>query len=375
MKIAIFTDSFLPGIGGTENAVFNYALALSKNHEVMVLAPKYSKEFADNAYPFKIVRAKSIKITDNDFWAIPKITKSLKQALKEFNPDILHTQTLGMMADFANSYGKKNNIPIINTTHTKYRYCYIHSLKSKFLAEMVMKRVVKRANNADKICTCSHSMIDELISYGAKKEIGVIKNGVIRDAVEVDRVKSNGHFNFLYVGMISTIKNLDFTLRSLALVKKEGRNDFTFRLIGRGSDVKKIQKLARKLKLDKNVEFIDSLTDKAQLNRYYAEADLFLFPSIFDNDPLVVLESANCQTPSLVLAGTGASERLTDNESGFISDNSEPSYAKKILELMNDREKIRTVGKNTDKIFTTWEQTATQYLQVYKELIENKKPS
>lgn len=38
MKIAIFTDSFLPGVGGTENAVLNYAAELSKTEEVIVFA-------------------------------------------------------------------------------------------------------------------------------------------------------------------------------------------------------------------------------------------------------------------------------------------------------------------------------------------------
>ncbi len=371
MRIAIFTDSFLPGVGGTEQAVFNFARALSENHEVMVLAPKYRRPFDDNAYPFKIVRAKSIKITDNDFWAMPAISKTLKKELKTFNPEILHTQTLGMMAGFANSYGKKHNIPVICTSHTKYRYCYVHDLKSKLLAEMVVKRIIKRANNADALCAVSYSMAEELKSYGAKKDALVIRNGGEKRTPDYSKPSDKKIFNFVYVGLVSTIKNIDFTLRALALVKKE-RSDFTFTIIGRGPDEKKLKKLTQKLGLNDNVVFAGVVRNREELNKYYKLADLFLFPSVFDSDGLVILEASNFGTPTLVLEGTGASERLTDGVTGFISGEGENAYAQKIIELMNDRDKITEAGKNASEIFSSWNNTASEYLKVYKKLTDEK---
>ncbi len=369
MKIAIFTDSFLPGVGGTENAVLNFALALAKEHEVMVLAPKYRRAFDDNAYPFKIVRAKSVKITDNDFWAMPKLTKSLKVALKEFNPDILHTQTLGMMADFANRYGKKNNIPVVCTAHTKYRYCYMHDLKCKLLTDMVIKRIIKRANGADKLCAVSDSMAEELISYGAKTKATAIKNGCnLKCNDQVIKPSFDGKFNFLYVGLISTIKNLDFTLKALAEVKKI-RDDFSFTLVGRGSDEKKLKKLTKKLGLENNVVFVGVIRDRNLLEKYFVNSELFLFPSIFDNDSLVILESACYGTPALVLENTGSSERIVNEQTGFTAKNDLNAYANRILELMDEREKLRTVGKNASSIFSTWENTTKQYIELYEEML------
>ncbi len=366
MKIALFTDSFLPGVGGTENAVLNFANTLAKENEVMLFAPKYSREFDDNAYDFKIIRAKSIKITDNDFWAMPRSTKTIKKALDEFKPDILHSHTMGMMAGYANGYAKKHNIPSILTAHTKYGYCYRDALKSNLLSKIVLKHIIRRANNASRVCSCSYSMIDELKSYGGKKEVTVIKNGVIRDLNQYTKPELTGDFTFLYVGLISTFKNIEFSLRALSLVKKT-RKDFKFKIIGQGPDIKKLTKKAKKLGLENNVEFIGVVRDRNLLNDYYANADLFLFPSIFDNDPLVVIESANRGTPALVLENTGASERLTDRVTGFISKPDETSFAQKILSLMNDRELIRKVGQNSDSINSSWEQATDKYINVYKE--------
>jgi len=120
MKVAIFTDSFPPSKGGTENAVMRYATALAKNHEVAVFAPKNIKKMDTTNLPFKVYRSLSIKVTTNDYWAMPKISCKMKRQLKEFAPDIIHTQTLGMMADYANAYGRKNGIPVVCTAHTKY---------------------------------------------------------------------------------------------------------------------------------------------------------------------------------------------------------------------------------------------------------------
>ncbi len=368
MKIAIFTDSFLPGVGGTENAVMNFALALSKEHQVMVLAPKYRREFNDDAFPFKIVRAKSIKITENDFWAMPKITKSLKRELALFKPDILHTQTLGMMADFANSYGKKHDIPVVCTSHTKYRYCYMHDLKCSLLANLVVKRIIKRANNADLLCAVSNSMSDELISYGAKSKAVIIKNGCNNKAQKFIKPPFNGKFNFVYVGLVSTIKNIDFTLKALALVKKQ-TSDFTFTIIGRGPDEKKLKKLAKKLNLSDNVVFTGVIRDRDLLNKYLLASNLFLFPSIFDSDGLVILEAACFGTPTLVLENTGASERITDGVTGFTAKADINAYADKILQLMGEKEKLLEVGKRACSIFTTWEDTATQYIALYNKVI------
>ena len=121
LRVAIFTDSFYPGVGGTERAVFEYAKELSLVAEVAVFAPSYHRE-DKTEYPFLVYRSKSIAFGKNDMFAIPKLDRKLKRALINFKPDILHTQTPGMMADFANKMGKKLGVPVVCTIHTKYRY-------------------------------------------------------------------------------------------------------------------------------------------------------------------------------------------------------------------------------------------------------------
>ncbi len=372
MKIAIFTDSFVPGIGGTENAVVRYATELEKTNEVLVLAPNYHQKFDDNQFDFKVVRAKSIQVTANDFWAMPGISKKMKCALKEFAPDIVHTQSLGMMAGFGNKYAKKQKIPSVCTVHTKFRYCYKNALKSSFLAEILLKIVIRRAKKADRVCSVSYSMIDELRSYGLKKDVTIVKNGSVKvKQIEHETRDAFQKFNLLYVGLIIEYKNIGFSLKCLAELKKI-RSDFVFTIVGRGPHLKKFQKLVAKLNLSDNVVFTGAITDRFKLDSLYASADLFLFTSVFDNDSLVILEAAGANTPSLVIEDTGSAERITNDVNGFVVENNPMSVANKINELMNNRQHLREVGMNAKEIGSTWQETVERYLPIYQEEIVKK---
>lgn len=373
MKIAIFTDSFLPSIGGTEQAVCRFAEVLSKEHEVMVFAPDGHKEIDDNAFPFKVARAKSIGVTKNDFWAHPALSLKMKKALDDFKPDVVHSHTVGMMAAYANKYAKKHNIPSINTIHTKFRYCYQDALKVPIFAEILLRYVMRRPKVADRVCTVSYSMIPELKSYGLKRsDVVVIKNGNDEKVKSVKKEVKDGVFNLLFVGRIIDYKNIKFSLDCLKELKKSCTN-FVFNLVGRGPHIKKFTKYAKKIGLEDNVNFLGPITDREQLKKIYADADIFFFTSIFDNDGLVVMEAAGEGTPSLVLKDTGAAERITDNVTGFIVEGSEKAVAEKITYLMSNRELVVSVGEKSSEIFTSWKQTVNAYLNIYKEELEKKR--
>ncbi len=66
MKVLICTDSFYPGIGGTEAACLGFATELTEQgHEVLLACPRYSQKDA-RVYPFKVLRLPSLALTKND---------------------------------------------------------------------------------------------------------------------------------------------------------------------------------------------------------------------------------------------------------------------------------------------------------------------
>lgn len=387
LKIAVFTDSFLPGTGGTENAVINMCYGLQElGHSVKVYCPNYHKEYKNEN--LDIVRVPSIKLSNNDMAALPSIVKNkLIKSVKEFNPDIIHFCTGSGMAKWATKIGEKLNIPVVGTIHTKFRDAFSASIKSKLIVNAMLKSIAKKLYKCQKVSVVGKCQIADLKSYGYNKDnIEVIKNGVIlkekglATEKDIEIVKKEYNLDneiiFLFVGHLAKFKNIQFSLQALALIHSKGFNNFKFIIVGDGPYKKKLEKLIKKLNLTNNVIFTGLIRDRKKLNAIYNTATLFLFPSIFDNDTLVVIESSLNNVPSLVLKDTGPSERLEDNMNGFISENTVNDYAIRILEILNDDELYLKVKNNLSSILTKdWKNVAMDYEKFYREAIDqyNKK--
>ncbi len=67
--------------------------------------------------------------------------------------------------------------------------------------------------------------------------------------------------------------------------------------IGTGYALHDMQELTRELGLSAHVAFHGVIDNREDLRRFYAASDLFLFPSFYDNAPLVVREAAAMSTP------------------------------------------------------------------------------
>ena len=112
------------------------------------------------------------------------------------------------------------------------------------------------------------------------------------------------------------------------------------------------------------------ILDRELLKRYYAAADLFLFPSLYDNAPLVVREAAAMHTPSLLLKDSTAAEIITDGYNGFLCAHTREAFAKRIRSLLDDPETRARVGRNAaNTIARSWESVADEVIDRYSQLI------
>lgn len=380
MKIAIFTDSFFPGCGGTEKAVLGLAEALTKlGNKVAVCCPKFGKNDIDD-YSFSVFRAKSIKVTKNDRYALPGLTKSFKKNLEEFSPDIIHCQTVSPMTTFAIKYAKKHNIPVVSTIHTNFKTAFARSIKSKFIVNLLIKDLVKKLNKSDSVTTVGYTMAEELKTYGYNGKVDVIKNGAMFGKVDdVEILKplalktynlENEHNILLFVGHIVKFKNLQFTMDALKIINQT-YPDFKMLFVGAGLDDNYFRNYAKKIGINDKVLFTGQITDKEMLHSLYSVSDLFVFPSIFDTDGLVVVEAAVHKVPSITLKTTGASERITDNISGFVEENDVEKFANRIISILKDKKTLKEIGANAEKMIPkSWETTAKEYCEIYNKLLE-----
>ena len=144
--------------------------------------------------------------------------------------------------------------------------------------------------------------------------------------------------------------------------------------VGIGYAADEMKKLVAEKGLEDKVTFVGSITDREKMKTYYAAADLFLFPSLYDNAPLVVREAAALHTPSVMVKGATASTIIRDNENGFLIDNDLTDFKNTLLALKNDRKRVREVGiQASHSIVRSWESVADEVVERYNDIISTRK--
>lgn len=381
MRIEIFSDAYLPGVGGSEIAVSNLALALNCEHEVAVACPKYKEEPEDLGFPVFTCRSVFVKKPSN-YCAFSVFDKKFRKKIEDFKPDVIVTHSVNDMLSRAIKLAKKINVPIIATVHTKFHKCWLQDTKSHLITACLLSNMKKLLKKVDLITTVSNDVKQILLSYNLGVPIVVIKNGCRIERCQnvqelVEKFNKNYHFDpnvftFLYVGRLDKIKNIDFTFEMLKKLK-DAQKEFRFLIVGSGNYKKYYVERAKKLGIDDRVWFLGELKDR-NLDIAYARGDLMLFPSLFDTDGLVVCEAACFKTPTLAVENTGPSERLSHNKTGFVIKNDLQNYYETVLSIMENKKLLEEVSQNAyDNLPQSWGEIAKQYLKVYAEEIKRKK--
>ena len=175
----------------------------------------------------------------------------------------------------------------------------------------------------------------------------------------------------LFVGQHIWEKNIGFILDALALIKDK---PFQLFMVGTGYAVREIKHKIHELGLDTRVTLLGNIHDRERLKRIDAAADLFLFPSLYDNAPLVVREAAAMHTPAMLLEGATAAEVIDPDVNGFLTPNDIKAYADRIVYLIAHPELLASVGDTASKtISRSWENIIDEVILRYRDIQESYK--
>jgi 1,2-diacylglycerol 3-alpha-glucosyltransferase len=172
------------------------------------------------------------------------------------------------------------------------------------------------------------------------------------------------------VGQQIRLKNIGMILDSLAELKDRGK-DFLFYSLGTGAAQQKFIDKTKVLGLSGRAIFPGEVSDRTELFSYYAAADLFLFPSLYDTYGNVIREAALMHTPSLLVRGTTCAAPFQDGVDAFIAGANDPQvYADKIIETMRDVDGRRRVSDLIEHTLSrTWEDVVGEVVDRYDVLI------
>ena len=166
-------------------------------------------------------------------------------------------------------------------------------------------------------------------------------------------------------------KGLRIILDALKQLKGEGQ-DFRMVFIGKGTDGEAIRAYAEELCLGDKVFFLPPCYDREIIRAWYCRADLFLFPSTFDTNGLVVREAAACGLASVLIAGSCAAEDVTDGRNGFFIEENAASMAATLRRLLPRRELLRQVGENARReLYISWDTSVANACRRYEVVLDN----
>ena len=197
----------------------------------------------------------------------------------------------------------------------------------------------------------------------------VIPNGVDVDKFDKIKVqKEKKYTKILFVGRLHPQKGLIYLIKSIESIKNKIKNT-KFVIIGSGELDEKLQKEIKKRKLTKFFDFKGKVFGD-DLVREFKSSHLFILPSIFEGQPLTLLEAWAAKLPVLV-TNVGDNDRFViNNKNGWIIDPKNPKkLSNSILKILSkDKKDLNNIGNSGYKLVKenySWDKMTEKTYKVY----------
>ena len=379
MRIAYFTDGYLPGVNGVSYVVDTHARLLAENNQVEIFAPAYGwwnrNETGKN---LKIFRYKSFPwpMYKDVHLAVPNIWKMMEE-VNRFSPDVIHIHTPFSMGLSGILIAKLKKIPLVGTYHTLFSEVLVYvspkKMLDKYLAaiekamtgvgvnielrnlrgngtggeklqqKMAWNIVNKIYGYCDAVICPTEAIKKELVKRRFNKKLWVISYGIDRKVF-----KPNGKLVkekiILHSGRLAFEKNVDVVLKAFKLVT-EKIPDSRLVIAGDGPANKSLKELARNLGLGKKVTWL-GMVPRQRLPQIYQRAALFVTASTMETLGMVVLEALACGVPVVGVNKYALRDLILEDENGLIAEPGKPkALAAAMIKVLKDerlREKFST---------------------------------
>ena len=379
--ICLMNDSFPPVIDGVANAVMNYARCLTDvRQDTVVVTPEYPGA-DDSPFPYPVLRYPALDLRSRTagYMAGIPFAPEILRGLEGKKIALLHSHCPIVSTMLGRELRQVLDAPLVMTYHTKFDVDIANLIRSKALQEGSKRALLENINACDEVWAVSEGAADNLRSLGYEGDCVIMRNGVDlpRGRVSEEAIAEvTGGFDlpegipvYLFVGRIMWYKGLRITLDALAMRKAAGQ-DFRMVFVGGGGDFEAVKAYAEQLRLTDKCFFAGPQSDREKLRAWYCRADLFLFPSTFDTNGLVVREAAACGLGAVLIAGSCAAEGITDGQNGLLIEENPESMAACLQKL--DIPAMAAIGEHAQReLYISWESAVQVARERYQVVIDN----
>lgn len=370
MRIAIFTDSYMPQINGVSKTLSKFSEYLDKRGiEYLILAPSFGKSDDET----NVIRSRSVSV-----FLYPQLRLStpnyrkLYKSIDNFKPDLIHLMTEFNMGLCGHRYAKKRNVKVVSSFETDIPQ-YFKYYKAGFLEKPSWK-YLKWFHGKCLINFCPSVFSVERLRDMDFKNPMLWERGIETDKFSPDfrdenllkEINHDGKINFIYVGRVSPEKDLHIFLSVAKKIYEEYGDKVGFTIVGDGPSLKSLKENATP-----NVVFTGFVIGD-ELSRYYASADVFLFPSPTETLGFVILEAMSSGLCVIACNEGGVSDNLVDRQNGIACrKHVEEDYLNAAKEVIEDKLLRETLQKNAREYALTkdWDKCFDRLIESYKTVL------
>lgn len=307
MKIALFTDTYLPQINGVATSCYTLAKTLQDHgHSVLVVTTNpFSK---DVTYDRGIIRIPGIEMKSLYGYIMSGVynAKAFKY-IKDFGPDVIHFQTEFGIGIFANKCAKKLHVPTVYTYHTmweEYAYYITKGAFDRAARGFVRQALRNYISNVDAFVTPSEKTKDYIRRIGIDTYVNVIPTGIdfkkfYPENISLDEVKAikdkfgikDNVFTVLSLGRVAKEKSIDFVMEGYkAFLKKYKDIESQLVIVGDGPAREDLIVLSKTMGIDENTIFTGYVSSE-EVQKYYAVGNAFASASLSETQGLTYMEA------------------------------------------------------------------------------------
>jgi len=358
LKVAMFTNNYLPYIGGVPISVDRLRRGLiDEGHQVKVIAPHYHTQ--GNSYQDD---------SDQDVCRVPSLlplpgTKEFKIAniftpriwreVKQFAPDIIHVHHPFWLGWAGQVLGRILGVPVVYTYHTRLEhYAHYVPLPGPLFRNVVAHTMIRRfANRCDAVIVPTSSAEEYLRTIGVRRPVLVQPTGIeyqrfsqATPASELQAMREQLGLSadkrvLVSISRLSKEKNIVFMFNAMKELRNRGC-DFHLLVIGDGPDRKMLQDKIAELGLDNHITLVGSVPP-VQMARYCQLGDIFVFTSRSETQGMVILEAMAAGLPVVAIRSSGIEDIVRHNGNGFKTAAQMSQWVERVEQLVND-EPLRT---------------------------------
>jgi len=328
MRVAIFTDSWLPRVDGLTTSVLGFKTRLeARGHTFHVFAPGPRRETVGEVTRYKGV----------PFWGYPDFHVAWRpggidaaRILREGGFDVAHIQSPFCVGYWGLRGARKAGVPVVTSYHT-----YLPDLVPYVVPpglRAVSRRTVWRLTgrffrHSDIVLVPSPSCARELLAHVPGHHIAHLEvhpNGVDTRRFHPGQATSEARARLgppaakvvLSVGRLAREKDLPFLVAAFAAARRDEPR-LHLAIGGKGPDLERVQAAVKAQGLAPNVTFLGFVAD-ADLPATYAAADAFASASQFETQGMTAVEAMACGTPVAAVRARGLADYVADGRTGFL---------------------------------------------------------